>query len=185
MSYTVQNINDAFSANVYEGVAVTNAVLCAWIDEAQAIIAKEYGPITQWAVANADCDTEYALPADCLKIAVVKRTDITERESYLDYMVTPYDTIQFEDDGDYNVVYHTAVDPITRANVNAVPEVHEIFHPAIHLYCLYRHWLKESESTPSEQAQARKFQEEFYQEVASSLKLLRDRERPARKIRRV
>ena len=171
MSYTVTAISTAFSASLYEGVAVTNAILCEWLDEAQTEIAKRYGKVETTAYAASVKGTAYALPATFLSLAEVtyegRRSDR--------FTITDYGKIIFDEDGDFSLYYHRQPAIISKIDGNAVPEVDAIFHPAIVTYLLFKYWTKESESTQSESKQGQEYLALFYEQIKTAASTLHAR----------
>lgn len=184
MPYTVEDIVGAFHANLPEGTsAEPPSTLAAWINEAQEVIAREYGPVSSVSFANAKANNELELPADYMVTAAVKR--VGGHEPYLKYSITEHGFVAFEDDGDYTIHYHRVPSPIPANNPEAIPEVHHSFHPLFHMYLLHKYYSKEPESGFGEDRWAEVYRIRFLEALAVTVSNLKGRARISRRIRRI
>ena len=166
--------------------AVANPDIAAWVYSAMVEIAKEYGRIVEWELWA--WSPSHGLPADCLAISAVFDD---EGEQYYDFTISEFGQISFEKVGTFKVQYFAmpaALPTVESTMLATAPEVHLIFHPAIVDWCKHKYWNKEASVLgvdPGESGFADKFKMSFYQQIATSALVLKNRAYKKRKIRMV
>lgn len=164
---------------------VTNPNIAAWVYSALVEISKKYGRIVEWSQV-AVVDTLYNLPADYLATSAIIDSD---GEPYFDYEITEFGQIAFKKDDTFNIQYFAmpAALPTIEADMLAtIPEAHLIFHPAIVDWCKHKYWDNEASVLGVDQGEsgfADKFKMSFYQQVADSVLVLKNRAHKKRRIR--
>lgn len=166
---------------------VTAPDMAAWVYSAMIEIAKQYGRIVEWSRV-AVVGTLYDLPNDYLATSAIIDSD---GEPYYDYEITEFGQISFEKADTFNVQYFAmpaALSTVEATMLATIPEVHLIFHEAIVDWCKHKYWDKEASVLGVDQGEsgfANKFKMSFYQQVADSVLVLKNRAYKKRRIRMV
>lgn len=173
--YTVEKLQELL--NLETGETVQFATLCSWIDKLTVEVCRQYGVPEQW-VVDAEDSREMDLPSDHLEtVAVVDANNWPVK----DYEVTDYGKISFPRAGEYTVYYLKLPLPIA-VNAEAVPPVHDIFHPYYIDGLLYHYWDCESEGDSQEKAHASDHYMKFRDAVNKCARMLRGRSYPIEQI---
>ncbi len=182
---TITEIRAILEREIDDTVTAPN--ISAWVYSAMVEIAKQYGRIAE-AQQVAVADTFYDLPNDYLATSTIRDS---EGEHYFDYEITELGQIAFERDDTYDIEYFAmpeALPTVEATMLATVPEVHLLFHPAIVDWCKHKYWDNEASVLGVDQGEsmyADKFKMSFYQQVAQSVLVLKNRARKKRKIRRI
>ena len=180
---TITEIRAILEREINDTVTALN--IAAWVYSAMVEIAKQYGRIVEWSRV-AVLDTLYDLPTDYLATSAVIDS---EGEPYFDYEITEFGQISFEKADTFNVQYFAvpaALSTNEATMLATTPEVHELFHQAIVDWCKHKYWDKEASVLgvdPGESGFADKFKVSFYQQVAESVLVLKNRAHKKHRIR--
>lgn len=163
---------DAFERLIGVNDEVEPEVLVDWMNEAQEIIALEYGPMVVLDIGPLTAGALYTLPNNFLRIERLFK-DGVEYNQPLEvrrggYLIVP-------ETGSWLMDYTRLPVELTTANMNAEPEVHKIFHRLIPVYCAYLYYSRQSEGDPDESSFADGYLNKFTVRLMERVSALVDR----------
>jgi len=144
-----------------------------YVDEAQKEIAVFFGVPDEFEVEVDKVGKEYSLPDDYIELIKVVEGEEEPYNRIRDFRITPSRQIKFTSVGKFKVQYLRAPKTIDSGDINAVPEIHSVFHPNIVGYCVGRYWEDHSEGVQEELGVGQLYMQKFYGNIKAKAITLR------------